>query len=143
MLAVRHAAPASRLLARPSLLVPHTRRAMSSSASNPWAEPMSKPADEMKTYLATLPDFVEGSKRLDVRPTHLEHAAVGHKQGWIVTAGATFADDARTKMTGSWFCLREESLDKARERLSRDVYATGGAWDMSKATITPVAVAKH
>lgn len=136
----------------------------------------------MKTYLATLPDFVEGSKRcvplcsslaraeltpdrspacsLDVRPTHLAHAAVGHKQGWIgpsplprplslapaladagyqrhpltpaVTAGATFADDARTKMTGSWFCLREESLAKARERLSRDVYATGGAWDMSK-----------
>lgn len=35
-------------------------------------------------------------------------------------------------MTGSWFLLREESLDKARERLSQDVYATDGAWDMSK-----------
>lgn len=35
-------------------------------------------------------------------------------------------------MTGSWFLLREESLDKARERLSQDIYATGGAWDMSK-----------
>lgn len=35
-------------------------------------------------------------------------------------------------MTGSWFLLREESLDKARERLSQDVYSTEGAWDMSK-----------
>jgi hypothetical protein len=49
-----------------------------------------------------------------------------------VKAGATFADDSRTQMTGSWFLLREESLDKARERLSQDVYATDGAWDMSK-----------
>ncbi|TNY19282.1 hypothetical protein DMC30DRAFT_400877 [Rhodotorula diobovata] len=115
---------------------------MSTSAQNPWADPLPKPAEELKTYLATLPDFAD-SKRMEVRPTHLEHAAVGWKNGWIVKAGATFADDERTKMTGSWFCLREESLDKARERLSKDVYATGGAWDMSKATITPVAVAKH
>lgn len=47
-------------------------------------------------------------------------------------AGATFSDDTRTKMTGSWYLLREESVEKARERLSRDVYAKGGAWDMSR-----------
>lgn len=29
-------------------------------------------------------------------------------------------------MTGSWFLLREESSDKARERLSKDIYVTGG-----------------
>lgn len=70
-------------------------------------------------------------------------------------------------MTGSWFLLREESLEKARERLSRDIYVVGGAWDMSKVslislgarisnnfesslifaflqcTITPAAVAAH
>lgn len=33
------------------------------SHPNPWAEPLSKPAEELNTYLATLPDFVEGSKR--------------------------------------------------------------------------------
>ena len=69
-----------------------------------------------------------------------------------VSAGATFADDhgdyVPPKMTGSWcvrlagkmeeadpknrFLLREESLEKARARLSQDVYVTGGAWDMSK-----------
>lgn len=35
-------------------------------------------------------------------------------------------------MTGSWFLIREESLEKARERLSKDVYVLGGAWDLSK-----------
>ncbi|SCZ90828.1 BZ3500_MvSof-1268-A1-R1_Chr1-3g02291 [Microbotryum saponariae] len=46
-------------------------------------------------------------------------------------------------MTGSFLLLREESKEKALERLSKDIYATAGAWDMSKATITAVAVAKH
>lgn len=39
-------------------------------------------------------------------------------------------------MTGSWFLLREETLEKARERLSRDIYVVGGAWDMSKVSST-------
>ncbi|GAA5872456.1 hypothetical protein JCM16303_004526 [Sporobolomyces ruberrimus] len=107
-----------------------------------WAEKMPKPAEEMSTFLAVLPDLPD-SKRMSVRPQHLKDAAVGHANGWIVKAGATFSDDSRSKMTGSWFLLREESSDKARERLSKDVYVTGGAWDMDKATITPVAVAKH
>lgn len=137
-----------------SVFLPHTFRrplAMSTSslsAVNPWAEKLPKPIPELGTYLALLPDFIEGSKRMDVRPIHLEHAAAGHANGWIVQAGATFgndpvADGTAPKMTGSWFLLREESLEKARERLSRDIYVTGGAWDMSKATITAVAVAKH
>ncbi|GAA5969453.1 hypothetical protein JCM21900_006503 [Sporobolomyces salmonicolor] len=106
------------------------------TSSCTWAEPLPKPADQLNTYLATLPDF-EDSKRMQVRPQHLKDAAVGHENGWIVQAGATFADDSKTKMTGSWFLLREETLEKARERLSKDVYVTGGAWDMSKASYYP------
>ncbi|POY73898.1 hypothetical protein BMF94_3069 [Rhodotorula taiwanensis] len=117
--------------------------ASSAQKHNPWAEQLPKPADQLNSYLASLPDFAEGSKRMSIRPKHLEHAAEGFKLGWIVQAGATFADDSRTQMTGSWFLLREESLEKARARLAQDVYATDGAWDMSRATITPVAIAKH
>lgn len=51
-------------------------------------------------------------------------------------AGATFASDHGVddppKMTGSWFLLREETLEKARERLSKDIYVRGGAWDMNR-----------
>jgi hypothetical protein len=36
------------------------------------------------------------------------------------------------------FLFREESIQKARERLSKDVYVSGGAWDMSKViSLTP------
>ncbi|GAA5827133.1 hypothetical protein JCM5353_006203 [Sporobolomyces roseus] len=80
---------------------------------------------------------------MSVRPQHLADAKIGHENGWIVKAGATFSDDTRQKMTGSWFLLREESSEGARERLSKDIYTTGGAWDIKNATITPVAVAKH
>ncbi|GAA5996215.1 hypothetical protein JCM5350_004103 [Sporobolomyces pararoseus] len=117
---------------------------MSSSTQNQsvWSEKMPKAAEEMPTFLCVIPDLPD-SKRMSVRPQHLEDAAVGHANGWIVKAGATFSDDTRSKMTGSWFLLREENSEKARERLSKDIYVTGGAWDMEKATITPVAVAKH
>lgn len=60
-----------------------------------------------------------------------------------MAAGATFSDDTATKMTGSWFLLYEESIEKALARLSRDIYTVGGAWDIEKATVTRVAVAKH
>ncbi|GAA6060388.1 hypothetical protein JCM10212_004641 [Sporobolomyces blumeae] len=107
-----------------------------------WAEELPKLRHEMNTFLCVVPDFAD-SKRMSVRPQHLKDAAVGHEKGWIVKAGATFSDDTRTKMTGSWFLLREETSDKARARLAQDIYVAGGAWDMDKATITPVAVAKH
>ncbi|KAL8286723.1 hypothetical protein RQP46_004262 [Phenoliferia psychrophenolica] len=121
--------------------------ASSSSHPNPWAEPLPKPVSEMGTYLANLPDFAE-SKRMSVRPTHLEHAAVGHTTGWIVSAGALFSNDPAATgetpaMAGSWMLIREVSKEAALARLGRDIYTVGGAWDMSKATISAVAVAKH
>lgn len=54
-----------------------------STISNPWAEPLTKDIDSLGIYLAVIPDFVEGSKRMEVRPLHMEHAAVGHDVGWI------------------------------------------------------------
>lgn len=46
------------------------RRSFASSAAtaqnpraNPWSQPLPKPVEELKTYLAFLPDFAEGSKR--------------------------------------------------------------------------------
>ncbi|GAA5836007.1 hypothetical protein JCM3766R1_005126 [Sporobolomyces carnicolor] len=101
-----------------------------------WADKLPKPLEEMPTFLCVIPDLAD-SKRMSVRPQHLEDAAVGHANGWIVKAGATFSDDSRSKMTGSWFLLREESSDKARERLSKDIYVTGGAWDMEKVVYKP------
>ncbi|KAI5475199.1 hypothetical protein MNV49_001823 [Pseudohyphozyma bogoriensis] len=137
---------------RPSLLrslKPASRKfstsalTMSASSSSVWAQELPKPIDELNTYLCVLPDFTEGSKRLEIRQQHLEGTTPGHKVGWIVKAGPTFADDSKSKMTGSYFLMREVSVEAARARLSQDIYATGGAWDMSKATIQACGMSKH
>lgn len=61
----------------------------------------------------------------------------------LVSAGATFSNESREKMTGSWMLIRESSIEAVRERLSLDIYTTGGAWDMKNVKITAVAVAMH
>lgn len=39
-------------------------------------------------------------------------------------------------MTGSWMLCRAVSKDAAFERLSKDVYAVHGAWDMNAVRYT-------
>lgn len=76
------------MLFRPRLL-PHlhylrtlhlTARAMSSN--NIWAEPLPKPLSELNFYLCTIPDLAD-SKRLSIRPEHLERAKSGFELGWM------------------------------------------------------------
>jgi len=107
-----------------------------STYDSPWSEPMPKPADEMNAYVAIIPDLAD-SKRMEVRPMHLAGAAPGHESGWIVQGGATFTDDTKTKMSGSYMIIREVSIEAVKARLARDIYATAGAWELSKATIIP------
>ncbi|KAM0793057.1 hypothetical protein ACM66B_000544 [Microbotryomycetes sp. NB124-2] len=108
---------------------------------NPWAEPLTAPVDKLNTYICVMPDL-EPSNRLNVRPVHLVQSAEGRKIGWIINAGPFFKGEAGTEMAGSYYLLREQSLEKARERLSRDVYSVHGAWDMSKASIHACGVSK-
>ena len=54
-----------------------------------------------------------------------------------VQGGATFTDDTKTKMSGSYMIIREVSIEAVKARLARDIYATAGAWELSKATIIP------
>ncbi|GAA6035275.1 hypothetical protein JCM8097_008794 [Rhodosporidiobolus ruineniae] len=108
--------------------------------TNVWDVPL---PEGTKLYHGWLPDFDGGrSKRLEVRRAHIEYAQVAFQRGWIVAGGAIFADDtSRTDMVGSWILYRALDLDDAKQRLSQDIYATGGAWDMSKAVISPIAQA--
>ncbi|GAA6010306.1 hypothetical protein JCM10207_005166 [Rhodosporidiobolus poonsookiae] len=108
---------------------------------NVWDVPLPLPQGEMKLYHGVLPDFEVGSKRLEVRTAHIEYARVAYKRGWIVAGGAIFSDDSQSTMTGSWILFRALSLADARARLEQDIYATGGAWDMSRAELRCVAQA--
>jgi hypothetical protein len=84
-----------------------------------------------------------------------------------VLGGALLAEDLAKqngppKMNGSVMVINASNLEEARERMEKDIYATGevlfhaanvvrkrligvigGAWDMSKAQYYPVVVAKH
>ncbi|BGP21872.1 hypothetical protein JCM10295v2_000747 [Rhodotorula toruloides] len=108
---------------------------------NPWTE-QPKSLDDLKTYLVIVSDVVE-SKRVEVRAQHLEEARSAFANGWFIEAGATFADDSRTKMTGSYLLMRGESPKEIKARLSKDIYSEGGVWDVTNAQITPVFRAKH
>ncbi|BGO96856.1 hypothetical protein NBRC10513v2_000795 [Rhodotorula toruloides] len=108
---------------------------------NPWTE-QPKSLEDLKTYLVVVPDIAE-SKRMEVRAQHLEEARPAFANGWFIEAGATFADDSRTKMTGSYLLMRGESPEQIKARLSKDIYSEGGAWDVPNAQITPVFRAKH
>ncbi|BGP36900.1 hypothetical protein JCM10450v2_000796 [Rhodotorula kratochvilovae] len=108
---------------------------------NVWDVPLPKPADEMKVFHGILPDFKEGSKRLECRPAHIIYAKVAFQRGWIISGGAIFALEDSTEMVGSWIILRALSLQHAREMLEKDVYTTGGAWDPSQFELRPIAVA--
>lgn len=46
-------------------------------------------------------------------------------------------------MIGSWMLIREESLEAARKRLARDIYAQRGAWDMDSVSRWGSHVTKH
>ncbi|KAM0751065.1 hypothetical protein T439DRAFT_380083 [Meredithblackwellia eburnea MCA 4105] len=111
--------------------------------SNPWAEPLPSTSSPLPIFLAVLPDL-EDSKRLSVRPQHLELSAEGYKTGWILNGGPSFSGTGdERKMTGSWMLLRSTDVQAAKARLLRDIYATGGAWDLEKIVITEVGAAKQ
>lgn len=64
-------------LAHPSPLAafrfPTSVARMSTTAEkhNPWAQALPRPAEELNTYLANLPDFTQDSKRCRRRPASL------------------------------------------------------------------------
>lgn len=47
--------------------------------------------------------------------------------------------EAGSKMVGSWMLTRAVSKEAAVERLSKDVYAKYGAWDMDAVRVEPLA----
>ncbi|KAK4058154.1 hypothetical protein OIO90_000893 [Microbotryomycetes sp. JL221] len=95
---------------------------------------------ELGVWLAVVPDL-PNSKRLDVRQQHLDNAKAAFQRGWMLQGGATFAEEHGSKMTGSFILIRGESKQHVKDLLSKDIYTTGGAWDIDNATITAVVVA--
>ncbi|KAM0793056.1 hypothetical protein ACM66B_000543 [Microbotryomycetes sp. NB124-2] len=109
-----------------------------SSETNHWDVPL--PSNDLPAWLAVIPDL-QNSKRLEIRQQHLDNAKAAFARGWLMQGGATFEAEHGSKMTGSFMLVRGQSVSHVKEMLSKDIYTTGGAWDLDNATITAVVVA--
>ncbi|ANB14989.1 hypothetical protein AWJ20_2608 [Sugiyamaella lignohabitans] len=97
----------------------------------------------VKEYLVIVPDKAGAlQKRLEVRPKHLENAAVAHGKG-IVTVGGGYADEfpaegATPEFKGSALSVVADSKQEVIDFLKKDIYYTSGVWDVDNAQIYAV-----
>ncbi|EJD35934.1 hypothetical protein AURDEDRAFT_175012 [Auricularia subglabra TFB-10046 SS5] len=76
--------------------------------------------------------------RLAHREKHLEGIAPLYAggSGPLQFGGAIFSDDG-SRMIGSSFCLKAESLAAVRAIVEGDAYYVNGVWDKERITIVP------
>lgn len=93
-------------------------------------------------YFVQIPDHPNAlDKRLAARPTHLANLKPHIDSGKVVFGGATLSrqpnDGEAPDMTGSAMLIKADSVEEVKQFLENDAYTKGGAWDPSKAVITP------
>ncbi|EJD35935.1 hypothetical protein AURDEDRAFT_130361 [Auricularia subglabra TFB-10046 SS5] len=76
--------------------------------------------------------------RFTHRTQHLEGAAAAYAggSGPLQFGGAIFSDDG-SKMIGSSFCVKADSIDAVRKMVEADPYYVNGVWDKERITIAP------
>jgi uncharacterized protein len=95
-----------------------------------------------KEWLVQIPDHPNAlEKRLAVRPEHLSNLKPKIEAGIVVFGGAMLSEHPEEgqgpDMKGSVMLIKANSEQEIRDYLENDPYTKGGAWDISKATITP------
>lgn len=93
-------------------------------------------------WLAIIPDHANAlSKRMEVRPTHLDQLPPDIAAGQIVFGGAILSaqptDGQAPPMKGSVILFKDMTEDEVRERIKNDPYTKGGVWDMDAVQIIP------
>ncbi|KAI0691508.1 hypothetical protein BC835DRAFT_1360226 [Cytidiella melzeri] len=105
---------------------------------------MSEAKPKTHTFLVYAPDYTDSeasSRRLAVRPKHLERAGVMFSEGVSRIGGAMVSPDTYDtpdrKMVGSMMVFEAENIEAVRKIVEEDVYYTGGVWDKEKLVIIP------
>ncbi|CCG80656.1 YCII-related domain protein [Taphrina deformans PYCC 5710] len=93
-------------------------------------------------FLCILPDFPGAqSKRMEVRPKHLENALNLNAKNVVPFAGAMLAAHVESgqvpSFKGSVLVVRASSEEECRSILQQDVYVSAQVWDMDSAQIIP------
>ncbi|KAI2640252.1 hypothetical protein GGS21DRAFT_488016 [Xylaria nigripes] len=119
--------------------------------SNCFAYPMASitaPAGKIE-WLVVVPDKPgTHSKRLEVRDQHLANVKQAAESGFVKLGGLLLNEkpesgDASTfSFYGSTIMAVASSKEEVLERLSQDIYVTSGVWDLDKAQIWPIKLAK-
>ncbi|CAL1711987.1 unnamed protein product [Somion occarium] len=96
-------------------------------------------------YAPDYPDPECVSRRLSVRPSHLENASKLKEQGLLKIGGAmitpeTYKTDQK-KMAGSVMIFSANTLEEVRELIENDIYYKGNVWDKENLVIMPFASA--
>lgn len=82
------------------------------------------------------------SKRMEIRPKHLEGVRLLEQQG-VITSGGGFAQQfpqagEAPQLEGSVMSVVADTKEQVRELLSKDIYAREGVWDVENAEIYAV-----
>ncbi|GAW12998.1 hypothetical protein ANO14919_023740 [Xylariales sp. No.14919] len=106
--------------------------------------PISTPSAGQYEWLVVVPDKAGvHEKRLEVRAQHLAGTKPLAESGFIKTGGAIFNEKPETEdaskfsFYGSTLVCVASSKEEILERLSKDIYATSGVWDLDNAQIWP------
>jgi uncharacterized protein len=136
------------LLFRSSLRIPRT-------TTTPYLKIKTKPQLLYRTFTTTLPTMSAKqewliiipdvpntlSKRMEVRPQHLDELKPNIGNGKVVFGGATLDEPLKEgqgmKSNGSAMIVVCETEQEARDFVKGDVYAKSGVWNTEKMTVMP------
>jgi uncharacterized protein len=93
-------------------------------------------------WLVIVPDYPGTlEKRMAVRQQHIDELNAKIEAGEMVFGGATLSESPvkgrPLKLKGSAMLLKLETEADVRKWLERDVYAKGGAWDLTNVQVYP------
>lgn len=84
-----------------------------------------------------------GVDRSQVRPQHFANIAPTVNKGKILSVGAIYHDDEKTKFAGSAYHILADNREEIIEFLKQDVYYTEGIWDINNVLINPIGIASR
>ncbi|EIN14713.1 hypothetical protein PUNSTDRAFT_130340 [Punctularia strigosozonata HHB-11173 SS5] len=107
---------------------------------------MSTQAAVKHHFIVYAPDSTDPealSRRLSVRPSHLENAKKQKEIGFQKIGGAMLTEDSLTasaadrKFVGSVMIFEASSIDEVKKAIYEDVYYVNNVWDHDKLVILP------
>ncbi|KAF1946160.1 hypothetical protein EJ02DRAFT_450928 [Clathrospora elynae] len=113
-----------------------------STMTSSTAAPAPAPA-ALQEWLVIVPDQAGAlEKRIAIRPRHIEGLKGDREDMWLwggamLEAPIDASSNDPPRMKGSACLIGAATREEVVERLKRDVYVSGGVWDLEKVQIIP------